>query len=231
MSNFTQGWLARASLVIASILIASGSARAAVSKWASTPTPDEVAASYPAEAHQLRIGGETELICGHDREGRLKDCKVQYEVPKGRGFGAAALSLAPKFQLRMDGPQRPPASVPVPFFYGPPGPPPPDRDVVFHASKGRFARLAPAGPYWPEKALRLAIGGSGTIDCHVKDDGQLYDCGIVDEDPMGSGFADSLYRMAETGWMTAGPIPKGVVDPPDGLWRFHVVFPPKSLTE
>lgn len=65
-------------------------------EWASRPTSDEIKAAYPKGATG---NGYLNLTCRALADGRLTDCEVREEAPKDKGFGAAALSLMPKFRL------------------------------------------------------------------------------------------------------------------------------------
>ena len=60
-----------------------------------TPSAADIRRHAPAAAHGQ--GGEARLVCGY-RGARLS-CSVATEAPPNRGFGAAALSLAPYYQL------------------------------------------------------------------------------------------------------------------------------------
>jgi hypothetical protein len=207
------------------LLTASIPARAqtvATPVWDSRPTADEALASFPPVALREHIGGEAAIKCSHDTSGVLTNCKVVWEYPQGQGFGAAALSLAARFQLNMNGPAARLRDIELPFLYPSQGSEPPSRYSGFPQSMKGYAGLAPAGPYWPERALRMGVGGSGTIDCHADDAGHLSGCRLVDDRPLSQNFAMAMLKMAERGWMTAAPVPDGVAPPADGYWRFKV---------
>jgi hypothetical protein len=164
------------------------------------------------------------MICGHDLAGALINCRVSYERPAGAGFGAAALSLAPKFQVDMSSTAARRSRLTIPLLYERIGASPPARAASFKRSN-----LAPAGPYWPENALRAGVGGVAKIDCKVAPDDRLTDCRMVTEEPIGFDFISAAMKMAQRGWMTASPAPAGVETPADGYWRFEVVYPPRAL--
>ncbi len=70
----------------------------------------------------MRLGqeGAVTLECAVNVQGALEKCAVVKEIPAGRGFGAAALSLAPKFSMKpvtRDGPYLGGAKVYVPMEF------------------------------------------------------------------------------------------------------------------
>ena len=62
--------------------------------WAEAPGVAEVAAAYPAKARVAGVGGQVNLSCQINREGRPRDCAALGEQPSGYGFGFAARKLA-----------------------------------------------------------------------------------------------------------------------------------------
>lgn len=67
--------------------------------WVSKPTGEDLARSYPAIASKFSIEGKATIACEIDAVGVLNACRSTDEFPRGLGFGAAALSLAPKFRM------------------------------------------------------------------------------------------------------------------------------------
>jgi len=67
--------------------------------WHREPSAEDFAAKYPAAAKQAGLGGAAAIRCRAKSDGALDGCIVLVEEPKGQGFGAAALSLAPLYQL------------------------------------------------------------------------------------------------------------------------------------
>lgn len=212
----------------------SGVADAQQSIWSAVPSEQDLKASFPERARREHMSGEALALCHHDSVGQLANCKLQWEEPAGYGFGAAILSLAPKYQLRVGDVQKAPAAVFLPMFFTAPGPVPPTREAAFQEPTGsmaRFAWLAPAGPYWPERALRMAVGGRVRIDCRVQDQGRLSDCRPAYDENVAVGFLGATLRMAEKGWMKAGPKPATIPEPADGYWRFEVAYPARDLCD
>jgi TonB family protein len=88
----------KASISLAALaLLAPLSASAQV--WHREPSAQDFAAKYPAAAKQAGLGGAAAIRCRAKSDGNLAGCVVVAEEPKGQGFGAAALGLAPLYQL------------------------------------------------------------------------------------------------------------------------------------
>ncbi len=74
--------------------------------WKAKPSGDQVDAAFPKIAQTLRLNGRAELQCTAEPDGSVDQCAAVNETPTGMGFGAAAVSLAPYFEMRpatMDG--------------------------------------------------------------------------------------------------------------------------------
>ena len=67
--------------------------------WVARPTGADVQSVYPREALVQRLNGRATIACEAAANGSLANCVVASESPAGAGFGAAALSLAPKFRM------------------------------------------------------------------------------------------------------------------------------------
>ena len=67
--------------------------------WVAKPSGDKVAEAYPPIANALGVEGHAVLVCKVATTGRVEDCQVTSETPPGWGFGAAALKIAPLFQM------------------------------------------------------------------------------------------------------------------------------------
>ncbi len=63
------------------------------------PSKDELAAAFPAQAMAKGVNGSAAAMCTLTADGALDGCKLVQETPAGFGFGAALLSLAPKYRL------------------------------------------------------------------------------------------------------------------------------------
>lgn len=69
--------------------------------WAEAPAYADVVAAYPAKARAENIGGKAVVACEMRRDGRLEDCLVHSETPRGKGLGEAARKLARRFRLEV----------------------------------------------------------------------------------------------------------------------------------
>lgn len=56
-------------------------------------------AVWPAAAREAGLSGYVTLSCFVDVHGLAENCRVIFEAPPGKGFGAAALALRPTFKL------------------------------------------------------------------------------------------------------------------------------------
>lgn len=128
--------------------------------------------------------------------GNLQGCKVLTESPPLKGFGSAAVRLAPRFQaLTTDDPRKAgnmQVTVPVAFEASGPGP---------RYLSGFDWRVRPdptqTAAIFPDKAAKDGIvTGRAIVDCLVQADGALADCGVVSEEPAGEGFGASALRLA-----------------------------------
>ncbi len=59
-----------------------------------------------------------------------------------------------------------------------------------------YAGLGPAGPYFPEVALRMHMSGEALLHCTAGQDGELKHCVKGEESPSGSAFADAAWLLA-----------------------------------
>lgn len=72
--------------------------------WSKTPSQAEMTAAYPPEALKQNLAGSAMVECTVGAAGELTACAVTGESVPQFGFGAAALSLAPKFQVPLKSP-------------------------------------------------------------------------------------------------------------------------------
>jgi hypothetical protein len=74
--------------------------------WAVTPSNDDIVAAYKAYADGR--SGKVVMDCPVRLDGHFGACRMVVETPKGEGLADAALSLAPKFQMKpVDASRRP----------------------------------------------------------------------------------------------------------------------------
>lgn len=198
-----------------------GSTGASGEVWASLPTPEEVQAAYPRRDEE-NYSGIARLKCSVAPDGVLTGCAIVDEIPEGRGFGAAAETLLPKFRVAPDAVQRFDEGVVVRVDFDALAAERPLRGLVYKPA-GYWKRLGPPGPYWPDRAQRMGLSGIALLDCRLEER-RLIDCSVADVAPREWGFEFAALKMAEHGYVTAQPESEGASAPPDGVWRFRFEF-------
>jgi TonB family protein len=135
--------------------------------WSKTPTAAEANAVYPPAAAAANFAGSATVECTVKADGGLADCAVVGESTPGAGFGAAALQLAPKFQM--------PAKSPS-------GSPMAGRTVQFPVRwLGDAKSQAPAIVVYDDVQTGPVI-----FNCRVTPDRGFDNCVVVDAKPQGS---------------------------------------------
>ncbi len=167
--------------------------------WLRAPSFEDMAAAWPKTAGGIPEGGAT-LRCSVASTGALRNCQRYNELPRGKGFGAAALSLVDRFELKVsaeDLKQLKGGLVNVPFRFLNPGSP-----------EGQARKVA--GPRWivqikqdrvlalyPDLAADAGVKkGTGVADCLVAPDGKLTDCKVARETPADLGFGTAAVSVA-----------------------------------
>ena len=91
--------------------------------WLRKPSGEDMAWAYPKRAEREEIGGKAVLHCLVAPDGGLTHCQVASETPADYGFGAAALALAPQFQMtRPPSDAKNPSEVTIPIVFLTPPP-------------------------------------------------------------------------------------------------------------
>jgi hypothetical protein len=174
---------------------------------AAQPTNAEVTAAWPAAARAKGLGGSAVARCVADMSGVLSECQVMLERSHA-GFGAALLSLAPKYRLRYAAEGKRPERAEViitatwPAFDTPP-------DWRVQPKPGDFSTSATPAAW--------RSGGSGTavMNCLEGKLGTLYDCTVVYQAPANKGFGAMLLRFQgflrlKPAMVAGKPMPTGV---------------------
>ena len=159
--------------------------------WVATPTAEEAQAVYPKAAADKRLEGRATLKCSVTAEGRLTGCASVAEEPAGQGFAAAALAIAPKFQMQTvtkDGTPVAGGTVRVPIRFANPTQMPPGFRRM--PSSDDLAKV------YPEKALRRRVAGEAVIECAITAQGEMADCALASETPGNYGFGLAALRLA-----------------------------------
>ncbi len=153
-------------------------------------------ALWPANAHGRP--GEATLRCVVTVQGLLSNCKVQQESPKGSGFGAAALLLAPslKYQPAIKSGQSVQAHVSQRIrWQGEAGGGQSFRMVTnLPWSKAPSSRDVLAA--YPATAISKAMPGQVVLRCSIDGRGALFDCLIVTERPEHVGFGQASLKLS-----------------------------------
>lgn len=171
-------------------LLVAGPATAQMT-WAVAPTAAALAAAYPARAKAEGVGGAADLVCTVGRGGRMTDCAILGESPRGLGFGAAARQLAR--EMRSVGV---PAGTELRF------------PITFAAEAARGAPYTAKTPQWSalpsvsdmQAAAPKTEGGPNdvrvTLVCDVQVGGSLSGCAVDREEPAGQGFGPAILGLA-----------------------------------
>src|SRR5262249_10083316 len=88
--------------------------------WEAAPVSADLVAAWPKGAPPDLQEARVRLSCGLTAEGKLDPCTILSEEPPGFGFGAAALSLTPRFRgtpgsVSRDRLKRAGVILPIPF--------------------------------------------------------------------------------------------------------------------
>lgn len=171
--------------------------------WTVQPTSNEIFATYPDPAFKRGFSGRVVLECALT-SGAAQGCKVVDERPRAQGFGEAALSLAGRY--RADGSADQATRIVLEW-----------RHPTFDAAREAWLRKEysavrdvvatdvewqrrPSGDdvarYYPDRAMRLEVGGSGQVRCFVELTGALSNCVTIAETPAEMGFGDAAARIA-----------------------------------
>jgi TonB family protein len=167
----------------------------------------------PTEA-RAAVGGQVTLQCFLTPEGTTTGCRAANENPPDVGFGRAAFLLSRSFSVKFEPGAAPEAGklmvvIPVQF--------PPTSGGLPPLSEVRFSRgLAPGASQqlFPAaaKAANVSVG-VGTVDCLVAAAGELTDCKVTAEEPVGLGFGSAAIeasrQLAVKLWTSSGQAVEG----------------------
>jgi TonB family protein len=192
--------------------------------WVAAANFDDLARAYPAKGGGVEgyVATHCQVVrSGHDA-GALQHCQLLKELPKGQGFGQAALSLMPKFRVMPAVLARAPTDAPlwvdVPVRLTPPQ---------------TLAERTVKAPIWllnvdpdeapkvfpPEAAAKGLTTGRGIARCTVAADGTIASCVPEPGEPDGLGFSEAAAKLATAMrmnlWSADGaPVEGGVVHIP-----------------
>ena len=171
--------------------IAAGALAQTAPQWAEAPSVADMAAAYPAKAKAAGIGGEVNLTCEINREGRPRQCAALGEKPSGYGFGSAARKIAERMRVGDPGMAGQEVRVPVTF----------DPAVLKGAAtvtKPSWAALPSAADF--QASFPKAENGINKVRvvlaCTVAPGGALAGCAVDQEEPAGQGFGEGALALA-----------------------------------
>lgn len=176
------GWVA-AAMVLAWAGSGAGAPAAGKGEWAARPSGADFEAARPERARSQGLMGSAVMRCRAAADGSLAECRVIQETPANLGFGAALVSLAPKYRLRA------PAA---------------GKDVVVPGDWYRFDTrpdwLRKPSPedilaVFPKEAMRRGQSGEARITCIVTVQGALTNCLVMSERPEGANFGIAALAM------------------------------------
>jgi len=154
---------------------------------ATFPSDAEVMAAWPAAARAKGRGGSAVMHCLADKGGQLSDCQLMLEREHA-GFGAALLSLAPRYRLTHAAEGKRPEAAEVVVTATWPAPATPV-DWATKPKPGDFSTtLTPA-------AWRAGGEGQAVMNCLVARLGALHDCMVVYQAPAAKGFGTMALRF------------------------------------
>ncbi|MGA0601628.1 energy transducer TonB [Caulobacter sp. KR2-114] len=168
--------------------------------WIEAPNYADVVAAYPKKARAEKRGGHVVLDCSFDGQGRMKNCSVIDEDPRGYGFGSAAKSLTARFlgpREDRDGVSLKSATTQIPFTF----------DVSMLAGdqpvigKPHWARLPEGSALaagYPKAATAAHVDSAlVTLSCAVGLAGRLGSCTVTGEDPSGFDFGKAALALSD----------------------------------
>jgi hypothetical protein len=149
------------------------------SKVLTVPNDFEVAAAAPPKAQ-----GSAVAHCKVGADNNLSACELTLE--RGAGLGAALISLAPKFRLKLpEGASNNDAVITASWPPAEVGP-----DWAMPPKPGDFMTTATAA------AWKSGMDGYAVMNCLEGTGGTLYGCAVVYQDPPGKGYGTMLLRFA-----------------------------------
>jgi TonB family protein len=174
--------------------------------WVRKPRAEDLVAAWPRAAWERGEGGKATIACTVTVQGSLRDCKVASETPPGSGFGAAALALAPQFQMRprlKDG-QPEISSVRIPINFEAPGkvtgsllrgPEGTTRRMVLSVPWQEAPSVADVQAAYPPRAKAEKVTGHVALQCGFAAEGRIAGCQTSTEEPSGYGFASAARAL------------------------------------
>lgn len=171
-------------LALCLALGASAASAAPKSPWRSIPSDADYEAAE-AKVRDRSTGGRAVMRCQIQDGGALEACVVVRETPQGSGYGAALISLAPKFIREPPG-KGDPRVVTVPADW-----------YRYDARADWLQRPSEEDlrGVFPRQVINKGADGKAVIHCVVTVQGALQDCLAIEESPVGLGFGDAAIAL------------------------------------
>jgi TonB family protein len=179
--------------------------------WLRQPSAEDVQAARPLVAIREGLDGRASVRCLVTLQGALTSCQVLSEKPEGKGFGEAALTLTPSFQLKPATKAGKPVESWVSFSVNMSGQGgrPTDSFIPGTTTAGMtrivhnipwvatptFEQMAAA---YPAKAKAAGKTGRATLHCRFNAEGALTFCRPSQEEPVGQGFGAAARELVST---------------------------------
>ncbi|HEY1879497.1 MAG TPA: TonB family protein [Caulobacteraceae bacterium] len=168
-------------------------------EWRVAPNVAQVSAAYPEKARAARVGGLVTLACTFNGGGRIGNCEVVEETPKGYDFGRAARSLAGDFvgpdQLA-DGRSTSNDTTQLVIAFSPEmidakAP------VIGKPTWTRMPEALDMAAAFPAAARAAHVDvGHVLLNCFVAVGGKLISCAVQKEAPAGLGFGAAAMSLS-----------------------------------
>lgn len=155
-----------------------------------------LAAVWPTAAN----GGEgTALItCLVTVQAVVRDCRVLAEDPPGKGFGAAAIQIAPNVAYKPATKSGAPVDgrMLLRVAWKGEGPTGPGERIMTNFWWDAAPSAAQIDAAYPKAALRKGVEGNAVMRCELTLEGSLKRCKTVSERPQGYDFGDAALKLA-----------------------------------
>ena len=206
-----QGSLGRA-IALAIVFAATGAGAAAAApipagqlKWASQPTPEQIARFTPAGPRLRGLDVKISFVCSVGPNHMLQGCAVAEQSPEGLlpPYVASYVASQALGLYRADDSVPVGQAVSIEFEFPRPtlnrALPSTLAAAAVTAQQVNWARMpgpAELSRFYPGRAPGMRQSGTSSIQCQVMDDLLLSNCVVEEEAPAAMGFGDALLAMA-----------------------------------